>query len=354
MSFDLARLALRRALAPGLCVLAVLLAAAFLASTWRPAPIEIEALGARAAGPALARRGLWTALLATLAPILIARAALVLPQWRRGEVDWLLAAKRSRADLVISAFVGLAAAAAFFALFVAAAAELGAGRSGAGRALAARFATPSQMLEDVPLVRRITLDRLPAGAVLRARLQFLGGAPAADVRLSARLTNSDSPTLSVESRISATGVLELELPAIGGQVEIALERVGETALVALQQNGIEIAVPTQSARVASLRVAARAWIALCAAIAVALGLGAWLSGGAAATTALALAWVSLLASAPGGGRWPTAALSDAIELAGEGLAAPWPAARSLALVAAIVAGSLAVATSGLVHWRRAP
>jgi hypothetical protein len=332
----------------------VLVAAVFLASTWRPAQIELEALGARSAGSALARSGLWMALLATLAPILIARAALVLPQWRRGEVDWLLAAKRSRADLVLSTFLGLAAAAALFALFVAATAEIGAGRAGAGRALSTRFATPSQMLEDGRLVRRITLDRLPAGAVLRARLRFLGGAPAADVRFSARSTGSGAPLSSVESRISATGVLELALPAIGGPVELELERIGESALVALQENGIEIAVPTRSARSASLRVAARAWIALCAAMAIGMGLGGWLSGGAAATAALALAWVSLLAAAPGGGRWPAAALSDAIELAGEGLAAPWPAARSLALAAAIIAGSLALATSGLVHWRRAP
>jgi hypothetical protein len=353
LSLDLARLALRRALAPGLCAVAVLLAVAFLASAWRPAALQIEALGNPAASGFLARRGLWTSLLATLSPILIARAALMLPHWRRGEVDWLLAARRSRASLVLSTFLGLAAGAAVFVGFAGATAELGAGNGGAGRALSARYATPAQMLGSEPIVRRLPLDPLPSGSVLRVRLQFLGGAPAVDVRLTARALDSQSPPVALETRVSALRVLELELPPAAEAIELRLERAGEDALVALQEDGIEIAVPTASARAVSLRVALRAWIALCAALAVALGLGAWLSGAAAVVTSLALAWISMLAAAPLAGRWPAAALGEALELAGEGLAAPWPSARSLALAAVVVAVSLALAASGLEHWRRA-
>jgi hypothetical protein len=354
LSLELVRLALRRTLAPGLCAVAVLLAAAFLASTWQPDALAVEALGERESSGALARQSLWTALLATLGPILIARAALIVPRWRRGEVDWLLAAQRSRAELVLSTFVGLAAAAAGFVGFAGATAEIGAGYASAGRALEARFGTPSQVLEGETLVRRLTLDPLPAGAVLRVRLQYLGGAPAVDLRLSVRALATDAPPSAVEARVFASGVLEVPLPPVVGPVELRLERTGETALVALRENGIEIAVPTASERGASMRVAVRAWIALCAALAVALGLGAWLSGGAAVTGALALTWVALLARAPAGGKWPPAALGDALELAGEGLAAPWPSARSLALAAAVIALALFAAAQGLEHWRRAP
>lgn len=354
MSLALASLTLRRALTPGLCAVSLLLAAGFLTSTWQPHAQEVEALGTRGHASDLARQGLWTALLATLAPILIARAALVLPRWRRGEVDWLLAARRTRTELVVSTFLGLAAAAALFAAFAGATAELGAGSAGAGRALEARFRTPAQVLGSAPLVRRLALGPLPAGAVLRARLQFLGGATAVDLKLSARALGSDAAPSAVASRVFASGVLELPLPPGDGPIELRLERTGETALVALRENGIEVAVPIASARGASVRVAARAWIALIAALAVALGLGAWLSGAAAVAGALALTWISLLADAPGGGKWPAAALGEALELAGEGLAAPWPSGRSVALAATVVALALLLAERGLEHWRRAP
>jgi len=359
LNLGLARLALRRALPPGLVATAVVLAAFFLATTWRPAPLEAEALlgsiDPRSAASAIARQGLWAALLATLAPFLVARAALILPGWRRGEVDWLFASASTRTGLALSAYLGLAAAAAIFVVFDAAVAELAAGRAGPGRALAARFATPTVLLAgDEPIVRGIDLGRSPAGAALRVRILLVGGGPAADLRLAVRAVAADGAVHATRARLATSGNLEVTLPRSEGPFELSLERTGGESLVALERDGIELVTPVASERVGSLRLAARSWLALCAMLAVALGLGAWLSAPTAAIGALSLGLAALLAGSTVAPALPLASLKEALSLTGEGLAAPWPSWRALVASAATIVLGLTLAAAGLRHWRCAP
>jgi hypothetical protein len=359
MSPRLVRLTLRRALPPGLAVIAVALAAAFLSASWEPDALELEALAGatdpRVAAGALAREGLWTALLVTLAPFLLVRAATTLPGWRRGEVDWLLAAARRRGALVLSAYLGLLAAAGLLLLFIATAAEASAGPAPAGHALAARFATPALVVDDgQPLVRVVDPGRAAPGGTLRVRMVLAGGGRAAGLRVALRSRGPAGGVRAVRAQLASNESVEVPLPAPEGPYELVVERTDGEALVAVRENGIELLTPTASARVAGLRVALRAGLALAALLALALGLGAWLSAPTAILGALTLAAAGLLAEGPMARALPLGALAEALALAGEGVAAPTPSPRALAATAVAVSVGLLAATAGLCCWRRAP
>jgi len=358
VSLGRARLALRRALPPGLVLLALALATLLVATTWRPGALEAQALAGAgdpaAAASALARQGLWTALLVLLAPFLVARAATTLPAWRRGEVDWLLASARSRMGLVASTYLGLLAAALLLVAFIAVAAELAAGPSGPGRALAARFETPALVVDaEEGLVRRVDPGFELPGGVLRVRLILVGGGRAADLRLAVRSAAVEGRTTAVRARLAGAGVLEVPLPAASGPYDLQLEQLEGEALVAVREDGLELVEPLGSARAAGLRTAARAILGLAALLALALGLGAWLSTPTALLGALALALAALLSEGPAARLFPLAALREALALAGEGLAAPWPSTRAVAAGALVAVLGLLLAGAGLRDWRRA-
>jgi hypothetical protein len=276
------------------------------------------------------------------------------PGWRRGEVDWLLASARTRAALVLSAYLGLLAACGLVVLFVATAAEAASGPAPAGRALAARFATAPLVVEsEQPLTRRIDPELSAPGGSLRVRLVLVGGGRAADLRLAVRALGDEERVSAVRARLASAGSVEVPLPAPSGPYELELERTAGEALVAVRQDGIEILTPTASAREASLRVALRAGLALAALLALALGLGAWLSAPTAILATLTLTLLGLLAEGAIARALPLASLAEALALAGEGIAAPWPSLRAVASAAVAVGIGLLAATAGLRDWRRA-
>lgn len=360
MNAGLAWLAFRRALPPGFLLAALAVGALVVAATWEPDPRLVAALEAtqvEGLGPsALARQDVWTTLLVVLAPFLVARAAGVVPRWRRGEVDWLAASAHGRARVVLSTWLGLDAAAIALCLGCAAAGELAAGRAGSGRVLAARFATPTVALLEsgVEQTRRLEPAAVPAGTLLRARLDFLGGGPAASVRLALRREEGAGSATAARVLVSAPRWVDLALPAGRGPLVLALERIDGEAIVALAPDGLDLLTPAASERVAASRLAARAALALVAALSLALGFGAWVSAPTAFLGALAVLVVALLSDAELARASPWSALRFALELAGRGVAAPWPSARAWIVGLSTMAAGLGLAVAGLRTWRRAP
>jgi hypothetical protein len=127
--------------------------------------------------------------------------------------------------------------------------------------------------------------------------------------------------------------------------------VGPGAVVVLVEPGIELFEPTSSSRRASLAIAARSLLALSSALAIAFGLGAWMS--AATATALTLcallpAWLADGASAA----WPWVELPASLERVGDGFAPAWPAAATIAGAIATCAIGLALPLAHRDLWRR--
>ncbi len=357
MNAALVRLALRRTLTPGFALCALALAFLLVRSAWAPDEQVKQALAPegdpRAAVSALARHGVWIGLLLVLAPYLAARAAATIPAWRRGEVEWLAASAAGRARIVLSVWLGQVAAALVFALFAGTAAELAAGPARPGRALAARYASASFVLsEGSPAqVLRIDAEPAPAGAVLRARLDYFGAGTAAEVRLALRRADSLMAT-EVRAALGAPGALEVALPAGEGPLEVVLERGAGEALVTLEPDGLELLVPIASERLASASVALRAWLALCVTLALGLGLGAWLSAPTACLGLLAIVVPALLSPSEAARLSPWSGLARTLSLCGQNLTAGPPSVRSLAAAAVLGLLGLLLAVAGLRTWRR--
>ncbi len=356
MNAALARLALRRTLTPGFALCALLLAL-LLVRAARPGAGVSEVLALegdpRAALSALARQGVWIGLLVLLAPYLALQAAATIPGWRRGEVEWLAASAAGRARIVLSTWIGQTAAALGFALFAAAAAEIAAGPARPGRALAARFATPSVFLSPAhrPEVRRIDAGATPPGTVLRARIDFIGGGAPSEVRLAVRRAGSPE-VAEARGAIAEDGALEVVLPAGAGALEVELQRGAGEALVALEQDGLELLAPTSSERLASAGVALRAWLALSVTLALGMGLGAWLSAPTACLGLLAIVLPALLSPSEAAQLSPWSGLARALSSCGENLAPAPPSARALAVCLLIGLLGLLGAVAGLRPWRR--
>jgi len=154
----------------------------------------------------------------------------------------------------------------------------------------------------------------------------------------------------VERRIGGRTSCEIELPPGAGPVVLRLERLGPGAGVALVGD-VAATASAASERLASVAVALRCWLALCAWSALALGLGAWFSAPTAAAGTLAIAVATWMAeSAPA---WlPGRDLGAALVAVGEGLVPAWPTLPALGAAAACVVLGLGLGAAGLRRWRR--
>jgi hypothetical protein len=196
-------------------------------------------------------------------------------------------------------------------------------------------------------------------AIANARLQvgvaIVANAPAADVRLIAERRSADGSLHRSQTRrhVSAATAIELEVPAGDGPIELELAREGDGAIVVLDGRGTAWLAPLGNALWTSAGIAALAALSLAAWLALAIGLGAWLSNGLTTCVLVALALPGWLGDLPWLATWtPWAELPAAIELAGRGLGAPHPSAPTWLATAACIAIGLALARVDLARWRR--
>lgn len=359
MNRALVLLTLRRVLHPLVLLAFVALASLVTRTRWTPDP-ELAGLlaftGGLVASPAdLAREGTWSALLLAFGPYLVGRAAGSLSHWRRAEIDAVAASGLGRARFALSTWAGHALAAAALVVAAAVAAELAAG--GARPELALRgiaASTGHAPIGTEPDAGRRIEGELEAGDVLRLRIAFFGGGPAPDLSVELAREEGGERT-ELELRVGARRVLDVDVPPGKGPLRLRLSRSAPGALLAVEPDGIELLARTGPDRLReALDVPARAWLALVAALSLALGFGAWFSAPTAFLAVLAvvlpalwtqLSWARLLP-------WPQ--LERSLAAAGEGVRLAAPPAAAWAAALAGVALGLTLTVSGLASWRRSP
>lgn len=299
---------------------------------------------------ALGRQRLWTGLLVLWLPALLLIAATTVPRWRREERDWLAPAAIGRGRLVVSTWFGGALAGALVLGACGVVAEAVAGDAPRAQRLTPAVEQASLLLLEGDAPRELVLEVPRDARTIRVPLvAVIGGAPP-EVRLSARRAGGDEVT-RVSGRVTGRRAFELALPPGNGAIELGVERGGPGAGIALS-SGLGFVSEAASERLASVEVVVRAWLALAAWSALALGLGAWLSGSTAAAGVLALVVATWLSDAAP--VWlPGRDLGSALAAVGAGFVPPALGASELIAAACCVALGLGLACAGLRSWRRA-
>ena len=334
MNPGLARLAFRRALAPGVVVAWILLAALLLSRDWAGENALLEAAGEGADSGQFARgllrEGAWTFLAIGMLPILVLRAARTVSAWHAGELEWLASRGSSRGTILVSTWIGTWAGGAVLLALSCLAIELRAGPAGS----------------NIGSLRRasgLALASAPPGS--RARLEIglvASSGSAAEVVLRARRGREERTS---RVRVSAGGAIEVEIPPGTGpvQMELGCSEPGASAVVA--SGPAEVWVPCTTDRAASAEILLRMLVALAAWSALALGLGAWMSPPIAAAAILA-AWIPAWL---GGSRpaWlPAGDLWEALRVAGMGRVPESLDPRAFSGGALLAAAGLALAAAG--------
>jgi len=359
MNAGLATLALRRALAPVVLAAWAILLAVALRFDWAGGSAALEATAGSADAGALARggsrEGTWLVMALAIVPLLVARAARVVPAWRAGEGDWIGSRSTARPAVVASMVLGTWAAAALLLLASFASIELRAGRSAPSFRRAGSIALPAGTWIEPgsPLVLELNdpEERVPAGSRARVELAFgSGSGSSAEVALRASRRSEERESVV---RLASRGAAEVEIPPGPGdlRLEIACPRPGTRACTVSDE--LELWAPCASDRSAGAQILVRLLVATLAWIALALGLAAWMSAPSAALAVLA-AWIAAWLGdvtplwLPGGDLWA------ALDVVGSGRvpAAPDPRSHAAALLLAAVGIGLGVL--GTRRWRVAP
>lgn len=324
MNPGLARLAFRRALAPGVVAVWILLAALLLTRDWAGANALLEVSGEGAFSRGLLREGAWTFLAIGMLPLLVLRAARTLSAGRAAELEWLASRGSSRGTILVSTWIGTWAGGAALLVLSGVSVEL---RGGSADASLRRAGD-------------LTLATAPPGSRARVEIGLVSSAgSAAEVVLRARRGQEERTN---RVRVSSGGAIEVEIPPGAGPVELDLSCPDRTASAVVASGPAEVWIPCTSDRAAGAEILLRMLVALAAWSALALGLGAWMSppiAGAAILAAWIPAWL-------GGSRpaWlPGADLWDAIRVAGMGRVPEPVDPRAFAAGALLAAVGLAFA-----------
>ncbi|MCK6446626.1 MAG: hypothetical protein L6Q99_09565 [Planctomycetes bacterium] len=256
----------------------------------------------------LERRALWLAWLGCVGSIALVRAARAHAAWREHEFDWIAALPLARRRWLAATWLGDA-----LALFVLAACGCLAIEFAVGDARPTERVLRMVELPPVALVEthaRVewTLDDAPVSGRARLELALAGGGRAAEVRWIAKrgeLATATAATIGLRTTlglelppadVEARAATDGESGANAQPVAFVLERLAPGAIVVADPGGLLLTQPVESDRAASLWIASRAWLALCAADALALGFGAWVSSASAFGLAFGVwlaAWFAL-------------------------------------------------------------
>jgi len=322
----LARLALRQSLPPGVLVA---LAAVLALALWSGGRDSVAFAGAgdpAGAAAALTRAGAWGAACCVIAPWAVTRAARLARIWARGDATWIGSRAVPRPAAAALALGGTIAAAALLVLATLGAVEVAVGPAGASRLRARTLPNPAVFLTDAAPSTSFRLPVAATSATLRLRPVVLPGAgPAAD--LAVRLRGGAGAAVERVVRVAGPASIEVPLPAPAGEVEVALERLGPGAVVALPAGSLELVLAAGRPARASLGIAARLLLGLAAGCSLAAGLGAWMRPALAGAAVLAL-WVLSWTGARPVPWLPAGDLVRAIGAAGEGFVLPGPGASA--------------------------
>lgn len=239
---------------------------------------EPEAL---AALRALTRQDLWSGLFVA-APLLLHQAA------RLGRPEagaWLAPSPSAPLARAAALASGCALACALAAALTASAAELAVRGDAPAWRRARVAASPTAVLTDSEPGLQWSLDVPERDASLRLWTTVaIGSGPAVTARLR---VGTQAGELVLERRVAGRTALVLAVPS--GPCTLALERVGEGALLVLPPEALEVLAPLASERGAAPRLFGHAFLALATGCALAFGLARTLRPALAAALVLALA-----------------------------------------------------------------
>jgi hypothetical protein len=349
MHAGLVLLSFRRALHPGVWLPSLALLA--FAATREHAP-DVAA--------AFRRQELWLVPSLFVLPLLVRRAAGIVPRWRAADADWRATRGASRAVHLASAWFGTWLAGA--ALLVATAAVAGGWHDERALRWSRAVAHPAASLvtdEPVRVPLDLTLDETTEHVHLQLHPSVAPGrGPAAQVEL--RLVTGDGADEVEHAQSVGTvhgrGELRIALaaPAGNGRGELpltaVLRRVGGSGYVVFPADSSELLDGFRGVTFLAGPMLPRALALLAAALALAIGLGAWMRPGLAAGCVLCV-WLVPFAWRVGHGVLPGGDLVRSLAHLGDHLAPPPVPALSWLGALVLVALGLGLARRGLRSWR---
>ncbi len=397
-------LALRRSLAPGvvawtICVLAFTLFAGSGSHGTPPSGTSLDetlpygSLDLVAAG--LARESVWYAFVLGVVPLLVVRCVSSVVPWRimpdaagrrgasqvaasrHGDAPWLATRAVSNATIATSTWLGAAIACVVLTVVFAVAAGIrggsaptpvAAGTLDGPKARWAATGSPLAWHAELPSGRFAgdmnTATNTATNTGLTARIELglgAGTGAAAEVELRAR---RGAATTAATTRIGNRGSIEVALPPGIGGVDFELACKGQDTRVCVLSDSVELwslpsandSAPHPAAtHAADLALLARFVLALCAWLALAIGVSRFVSPATAALAVLA-AWVPHWWAEAGpsafSSRWlPGVDLFDALSIVGDGRAPACPPLTSVAGTLVVVVISIVLACIGLRSWR---
>ena len=283
---------------------------------------------------------MWTAAAVAFLSVIVLRASGIAQSWQTKELDWIACRPTSMTRTVASAWLGTVAGGLLAIALTMVVIEGTAGRAGSSGPLAYGGRLEAQELErdENGTVRWQVADpNTPQGSLLRVDLTLgRGSGPSADVVFRAMRSGEER---TQGARLVASGRIELEVPPGDGAVTLELQRIGDGARVLFRDPSCELWIPVTSMHTAGRNFGLHAALALAAWLALAFGLGAWMSGPFTVMTMLSV-WLGIwLADAPSV-FVPGATLPAALEILRAGRAPG-------AIEASAVIGSSACILAGL-------
>jgi hypothetical protein len=289
MDLPLFLLHLRRALHPALGLVLAGVALVVLAGAPHGAREVLRAgIDSEALTRGLRRADMLFALLCLLGPALLLTVARALRRVDDGERLWLLSRPIARHRIALSIWGGALAGALVWLSLVGIAVELraGGGASSSQPAAELELGTPSRDGEGV-LYWSSETGRRPAGCAARLSMGLFGSyneIEAFELAVHEGAAAADYPAVFPTSAPDATGIaepnrrtaVEVELPAGEGALLFSLRARGAVRSVQLERPLLELYLPADE-RAGTLGLLLEVALILAGTLALALGLGAWLS-----------------------------------------------------------------------------
>ncbi|MFT5285009.1 MAG: hypothetical protein ACI8TQ_001170 [Planctomycetota bacterium] len=306
----------------------------------------------------LRRESAWSFMALLVLPACLFAAARAGERWRLRDRDWIGSRAVSKLAFAASTYLGISLGGALLAATIGLVVELSAGGDGTALRRVQSLPVPVMNLIESGEQARFRIDESEevnlAGRSIRLELRATPGAgPTAKVRLACRRSSADSQT-EIEAIVSGRTSIGFELPSGVGGLDFTLTKVGAGCGVVALSGSLVLFESVASERVGSWTILVRVLLWMCAWIALALGLGSWMSAITATVLCLALqlpAWNSVnafdVAQATALSSYiPGADLVQSLKLLGDGLVPAHALPHSLLGLAIFVVVGLALAVAG--------